>query len=120
MTMKSPVYTQKGDGRGRKGSTRGRRGSGGFPLLGFALVCSEELLWALLLLGTKASSVLSFSKGEMSTNLLAAHRSLPWKFLIRGFPALGQWRSLWDQTQLTVNPKEVSLKKWQNPGYVST
>lgn len=67
MVIKKALSTLKGDGRERKDPPGGRGGSVSFLLLGFA---SEELLWALHLLGTKASSILSFSKGEMSTELL--------------------------------------------------
>ena len=114
MVMKA-LYTHKGVARKEGLHNRGMRQHFHSLLLGFALPASEELLWALHLLQTKASSALSLSKDEesMSCSLLT-EVSNTW------FPALGHWLSSWDQTQLICHRREVKVKKWQNAGPMST
>lgn len=71
MVMKA-LCTHKAVDRKEGLHNRGKRQHFQYLFLGFALPASEELLWALHLLGTKASSALSLSKGEesMSCSLL--------------------------------------------------
>lgn len=76
------VCSERGRGR-KKGLTTGDGAVTGFPF-SFAPVCAEDLLWACTYWEQKARSVLSLSKGEMSTEQLSAHRRPSSTLLIHG------------------------------------